>query len=354
MGMTAEQVFDEWHAVNGKRKTFWTASDLLSTKFPPPKWAVQGVIAEGLNLFAGPPKVGKSWLALGVSVAVGAGALAFGTIEVDEGDVLYLALEDTPRRLADRLRTVLGDDGAPERLSFVTECPALNDGGLDKISGWLAEHPEARLVVIDVFARVRGRRDPTASLYDIDYTAMSALQALAGQHGVAILVVHHTRKASADDFLDEINGSQGLAGGADTIIVLKRMRGSADAELHVTGRDVDEATYALNFDPRLGLWQMLDGPAADYRLGDTRHRVLAYVREHTSATPKQLSDALDIKYATAKQTVKRMADAGQLDTDGKGNYFEPPLSPVTPVTLSLDQQDGDGGDSGDTSEQGQR
>jgi hypothetical protein len=340
--------------MTAQRKTYWTAADLLTTDFPPIKWAVDNVIVEGLNLFAGPPKVGKSWAALGVGVAVARGGVAFSSIPVDEGDVLYLALEDTPRRLAERLRKVLAGGPPPDRLSFVTDCPPITDGGIEKISGWLAQHPSARLVVIDVFARVRGRRDPRANAYDADFAAMSTLQSLAGEYNVAILLLHHTRKASADDFLDEVNGSQGLAGAADSIIVLKRTRGSADAELHVTGRDVDEAVYALQFDPNIGVWSMLDGPASDYRLGDTRHRVLAHIRDQGSATAKQLADVLHIKHDTARQTVKRMADAGQLDTDGRGTYFEPGLSPVTPVTASHPESpDRDSRDRCDSSEQGE-
>jgi hypothetical protein len=340
--------------VTAPRKTYWTAADLLTTDFPPIKWAVENVIVEGLNLFAGPPKVGKSWAALGVAVAVASGGIAFSSIPVHEGDVLYLALEDTPRRLAERLRKVLGVDSAPTRLSFVTVLPPLADGGIEQISGWLAVHPDARLVVIDVFARVRGRRDPRANPYDADYAAMSELQSLAGRHNVAILLLHHTRKQAADDFLDEVNGSQGLAGAADSIIVLKRMRGSADAELHVTGRDVDEVSYALQFDPAHGLWSMLDGRASDYKLGDTRQAILRHLREVEAATPKQIATALKLNYEAVKKTCKRMSDDDQLDTDGQGTYFIPLQNPVPPVPGVPDEpSDRDTGDTRDTFEQGE-
>ena len=66
------------------------------------------------------------------------------------------------------------------------------------------------------------------------------MQSLAGEYGVGILVVHHARKLGAADPLDEISGSTGLSGGADSILVLKRDRGRADAYLHVTGREIEE------------------------------------------------------------------------------------------------------------------
>lgn len=326
-------------------RVHWTAAELLAHDFPPVKWAVPGVIAEGLTLLAGAPKVGKSWAALGIAVACAAGGKALRRVDVDPGPVLYLALEDTPRRLADRLRKVLDGAPVPEPLSFVTACPPITSGGLDRIGEWLDQHPDARLVIVDVFARIRGRAvDTAAPAYDVDYAAMSALKALADRHGVAVLVVHHTRKATAEDFLDAVSGTNGLAGAADAILVLRRSRGSADAELHVTGRDIDETVYALTFDAAIGTWRMLDGEASDYTLSDTRQTILRYLRDVQSATPKQISEALGIDHAAAKQTCWRMSKDGQLDTDGHGLYL--PLSPVTPVTAVTPP--GDTGDTGDS------
>jgi hypothetical protein len=336
--------------VTDPRKTFWTATDLLTTDFPEPRWAVPGVLAEGVNLLAGAPKIGKSWAALNIAVAVASGGKAFGRIDVDSGDVLYLALEDPPRRLAERLRKVLGQDETPANLNFVTASPPITDGGLDHLSAWLAGHPDARLVIIDVFARIRGRGDPTASPYDVDYNAMATLKTLADRHGIAVLVVHHTRKAADADFLNEVSGTNGLAGAADAVLVLKRMRGSADAELHVTGRDVDEAAYALSFDASLGAWQMLDGAASDYALGDTRQAILRYLREVEAAAPKQIAEAIGAAHNTVKVTCHRMVKDEQLDTDGRGHFFAP-VKPVTPVTAVTEDASGYTGYTGYTFEE---
>ncbi len=320
------------------RRTHWNAVDLLAEKFPEPRWAVPGLVAEGLTLFVGAPKVGKSWAAWNLAVAIASGGIAFGKIAVDEGDVLYLALEDTGRRLQSRLRKVLAGDAPPERLTISTTCSTLGNGGAEEIGGWLTAHPDARLVIVDVFARIRGRAGPQSSAYESDYGPMSVLKDLADKHGVAILVVHHTRKADAEDFLDVVSGTQGLAGAADCIVVLKRSRGTADGLLQVTGRDVEEAEYALKFAADLGAWQMLDGPAADWTLGDTRQRILRHVREHGPATPSQLAEALGIEANTAKSTAWRMAKDNQLDT-AEGRYFDPlqPATPATHATRSVDE-----------------
>jgi hypothetical protein len=141
---------------------------------PPPRWAAPGLIAEGVNLLAGPPKVGKSWLSLGLALAVAAGAGddALGSIPTQAGAVLYLALEDTPHRLQARMRRILGTRPAPRGLTLATMCPSLPEGGTAAIARWLDRNPAARMVVIDVFAKVRGRAAPALSAYDADYAAI--------------------------------------------------------------------------------------------------------------------------------------------------------------------------------------
>ena len=100
---------------------YWTASDLMAHEFPDPRWAVPVLVAEGLNLLVGSPKLGKSWLCLGLAVA--SGGVALGKVRVEQGAVLYAALEDTPRRLQGRLRAVLSADPVPDALSITTALP---------------------------------------------------------------------------------------------------------------------------------------------------------------------------------------------------------------------------------------
>ena len=304
-------------------RTSWTAAELMATDFPEPRWAVPGIVAEGVTVLAGAPKVGKSWLGLGLGVATATGGKALGAIDVTAGPSLYLALEDTGRRLKDRLGKVLGPCPAPGTLTLATVCPPLPSGGDQMISSWLDRNRAARLVVIDVLARVRGPASRDMSPYEADYRAVCRAKAIADHYGVPFVIVHHTRKASATDFLDEVSGTQGVAGAADTVLVLKRMRGRADAILHVTGRDVEETSHALTFAADIGAWQLSAMPASEVILGDTRMAVLAYIREHEGARPKQVSDDLHLDYELTKKTCKRMEEDQQLDTDGRGRYFAP-------------------------------
>lgn len=303
-------------------RTAWTADQLMAAEFPEPKWAVPGILAEGVNLLAGPPKVGKSWLSLGLSLAVAAGGYAFDSVPVQGGPVLYLALEDTPRRLQTRMRKILGGQAAPSQLTLVTECPPFPQGGSDAIAGWLKRNPDARMVVIDVFAKMRGPAPQGVSQYDADYVAVGYAKRIADHYGIAVVLVHHVRKQGSDDFLTEVSGTNGIAGAADATLVLKRARGQADGILHVTGRDVDEAEYALRFQAASGAWQMLDGPASDHTIGDTRAAILRYVRENPGVRPRDIAAALpDIDADTVRRYCSRMAGVGQLAKDAGGRYY---------------------------------
>src|SRR5262249_10785231 len=110
----------------------FTAAELMKMQLAKQRWAVAGVLPSGSTIGAGKPKLGKSWLALNVALAVAQGGVALGSIPVEAGDVLYLALEDTKRRLKDRLAKMLGTQDAtpPERLTLTTACPRADKGGL--------------------------------------------------------------------------------------------------------------------------------------------------------------------------------------------------------------------------------
>lgn len=313
------------------RRTDWSAADLMAAQFPEPRWAIPDIVPEGLTLLAGAPKLGKSWLALNLAAAVGAGGRALGRVEVDAGDALYLALEDPPRRLQQRLRMVLEGGPVPPLLSFSTQWALMHDGGADALDGWLSERPGCRLVVVDVLAKVRGATSDKEARYDADYRCLSTMKEIADRHSVALVVVHHTRKQASEDYLDLVSGTAGLTGAADTIAVLSRSRGSADATLAITGRDVEETKHALNLNG--GRWTILDGPAGDYEISEQRRLILDACRAEEGIGPKAIAEKTGISHDVVKQLVRKMIDSGQLDTDGAGHYFAP-CSPFTPFTHS--------------------
>lgn len=304
-----------------KRRVAWSATDLMAATFPEPKWAVPGMICEGVNLFCGPPKVGKSWASLGLGLDVAAGGTAFGSIPVNAGPVLYLALEDTARRLQSRMRTLLDGNRPPEDLTIVTECPRLDNGGAERIDGWLTNHPTARLVVVDVFAKIRPAAAHGSNAYDADYAAIGAIKRLADKHAVAFLVVHHVRKAGSDDFLAEVSGTNGIAGAADATLVLKRGRGKADGLLHITGRDVEEVEHAFAFDPARGAWRLLDGDPRKLTQTDNHSTVHEWLLDNPESGPKAIAAGTGLLESTVKSTLDRGVKDGWFLSRGRGRWI---------------------------------
>jgi RecA-family ATPase len=228
-----------------RRDTF-TAADLQRQTFPPVQYCVPDLIPEGLTLLAGKPKIGKSWLALDICIAVAAGRYCLGERKPMEGDVLYAALEDNRRRLQRRIDRLLSPVHAewPARLTMATSWKRLDEGGVDNIARWIKDTPGARLIVLDTLAGVKPVR--TQQGYTEDYDSLLALHRLDNETGVSIIVLHHTRKMEADDPFDTISGTLGLSGCADTGMVLNRT--SRGTSLYVRGRDIEEAEHAVTFD----------------------------------------------------------------------------------------------------------
>lgn len=306
---------------SGYRPVIVSAVDLLAKNFPEPKYAVNGLLPEGLTVLVGQPKIGKSWFVLGVAVAVASGGNTLGNIPVSQGDALYLALEDGERRLQTRLGGVLHGSSIPERLSLATEWRHINEGGLDDIETWLNNHPEARIVIIDTLQRVRPPENGSRRLYANDYDAIAPLSDLGKRHGVAIVVVHHTRKQDSDDPVDLVSGSTGLTGAADGVCILRRSRGQTDAEMFATGRDFPEKSLALKWDNATLQWINI-GDASDFRISQERREVKEAIRKlGGKATPKAIAEALGKKDGNVRKMLFEMKGDGQLISDARHNYY---------------------------------
>jgi hypothetical protein len=235
----------------------FTAAWLQNQVFPEVHTVVSGVLVEGLTLFAGKPKMGKSWLMLHAAIAVAQFSKTLGELTVDGGDVLYCALEDTPRRLQDRI-SKLGC-GWPARLHLRTMMPRLIMGGIKVITDWLDSVKDPRLVIIDTLELVRERPKNGDTSYASDYAAALQLRELANTRHLAIVVVHHLRKAEAEDPFDTVSGTLGLTGAPDAILILTRDGPGATATytLRGKGRDLEELERPMVFDRQTCLWTII-------------------------------------------------------------------------------------------------
>jgi hypothetical protein len=307
--------------------------DLMILKLPPVSWVVPGILPEGVTLLAGKAKVRKSWMALGLCIAVAAGGVALGTKRVERGESLYCALEDNARRLQSRGRKVLGADEPPSGFFYAIDWPRVDEGGAEALDAWLSEHPTCRLVVLDTLAKVRPRPRGAHGGYMEDYEALESLLPIAAEHHVSILVVTHTRKASASDVLDEINATTGLMGGVDGFLVFRTERGKAEATLHVDGRDIEEpGELALRWDRELHGWTLV-GDAETSRLTEERREVLDALRG--AGGPMGTGDvarAIGKSQQAAGNLLARLLLDERVDKVGRGLWRISELHTFTPPT----------------------
>jgi hypothetical protein len=298
-----------------------TAKELFALELPEVKWIVNKIFPQGLAILAGKPKTGKSWFVLHIALAVSLGGVALGSIAIEPGVVLYLALEDTERRLKDRIQKLLSGSPPPDNFYYCTsDWGRLPEAGV-RIEKFLDEHKDTRLVVVDTLQKIRAPSKRSAGVYEQDYEAISELKTIADKHGIAVIVVHHQRKATSEDIYDTISGSLGITGSADTIAILKKeARTKADGILHITGRDVEETELALNFDLFKGLWQIIGG-AEEYRLSKQRQEVIDFLKNYSKPiTPITISKGLGKTRGSIRKLLIDMVKDNQVSVNTEGGY----------------------------------
>ena len=254
---------------------FVSGADIQAMDLPDLQWVIEGMLPEGLAIIAGRPKQGKSRMAMNIVAAVAQEmGKALGSLDVAHGRVLVLALEDSERRLKRRLTEI----GAwPEKLVFTTKW---EPGNVAAFEEFLDAHPDTKVIIIDTYGRWVPPSEKGRNPYESSVANLAILQAIAMERHIAIVLVMHTRKSEAAEAIDEISGDTGLSGTADTIWVLKRVPGqTSDGILHVTGRDVELESYALDWDERLFSWKLV-GKAKDVFMSRERMEVCDVLRRH--------------------------------------------------------------------------
>jgi hypothetical protein len=309
---------------------------LMSTELVAPPWAVPGLLPEGVSLLAGKPKMGKSWLALSLAISIALGTPALGALATTQGTVLYLGLEDNEQRISSRVGKLLCGATPPPDLFWAGSCAPLTMGGLTDLEAWIMRTSHPRLIVIDTLARVRAQNGfSNGSIYADDYAAITPLKHLAEQYHVSILLIHHLRKNSASDPMDEISGSTGLTGATDCNMVLQRERGQNKAVLHITGRDVEDQELKLTFDTQSGLWSLDTTPREETEtVSPVRQSIIDLLEQHDHPlSAKEIAEQLSLDYSSVTKKLSLMRKDGQISSPGRGLYQCNQSIPALETTL---------------------
>lgn len=297
-----------------------TGAYLNGAVFPPLHYHIDGLVPEGLTVLSGAPKIGKSWLVLKWLL----------DLAKDEHFVLYLALEDSHRRMQWRCSKMLDGKPVPGTFCYLTEdglVPGMLMGTIAQFVAGTGGAGRKPLIVVDTLAKALQQvpRIKDEAPYERDYRVTATLQALVRDcPGAGLVICHHDRKSGGEDWMDKASGTKGITGGPDAVMFLERGRSEAAGALHVSGKDIAENDYALMF--RDGYrWEFdgrtLEAAAAAYltrkaseRLGDRSTSIVALAhgkgakgirRDEVAAavpgmTPNQASEYLTRLYGSGR------------------------------------------------------
>ena len=300
-----------------------TFDQLMDSVFQGKPAVIENFLYPGVYLLAGAPKIGKSFLVAQIAYHVSAGKELWGYI-VHPGTVLYLALEDDERRLQNRMFRMFDVEGT-SALYFATHAKMIGRGLDEQLEGFIGEHRDTRLIIIDTLQKVRETVKDAYS-YANDYKVIGRLKTFAGKYGICVLLVHHTRKQPAGDSFEMISGTTGLLGCADgALLMQKEKRTSYTATLDVVGRDQPDQRLYLIKDPEHLNWGLdhteneLWKQQPDALLNAVAKLVSAESPEW-EGSPTELSEILSQDIAANRLTKHLNVNAGRLLEEHRVKY----------------------------------
>lgn len=300
-----------------RKLELFTADYILTTNWPEPVWAIPDLLPVGFTILAGKPKTGKSWLALQTALAVATGGWTLGK-QVERGPVLYLALEDPPRRLRERMNKqqwTLGLQADFMTLgNYADQIGDLRGDGAAILAAQI-EQRAYRLVVIDTLSRaIHGKQDKVEDMT----AALTPIQETAHTLNCAVLIIDHHRKGfgGEPDAISDILGSTGKGAMVDTAWGLYRESGKAGAKLQIIGREIPECTLALTFDSAVAIWQS-EGDADELELTERRQEILDALAALGLIGVSELADAIGQDKGNTYHRLQDLVNAGLVQKEGK-------------------------------------
>lgn len=235
---------------------------------PDPTWLIRHIIPiPGLTLLYGPSGQGKSFVALDWALSIASSTAWLDQYPVDtHGAVVYIACEGTgglKRRISAWGRHHPGVDNF-DNMAFCLKQLDLYDADerehlLEELSdlypehtvhhpddGWVDLKIPLRLIVVDTVARVFQGDDENDNAQMSEF--VRAIEEFATLHGAAVVLVHHSAKASARNE----RGGGALRGAMDACYMCQgRKKDGKLAEVTLTCnkmKDADERTIEMHME----------------------------------------------------------------------------------------------------------
>ena len=322
-----DEIMETYDAAQQAKKCFDVidAETLIESDLEPVEFVVDELLSVGLHILAGAPKVGKSWLALQMCLSIALGNKLWN-FQTHKGTVLYLSLEDTKNRIKERiLKTADIDTDDLNELFIATESELVGEELFEQVDDFLSRHTDTKLMVVDTLQKIRNSvKDCT---YSNDYAELSLLKDIAEKYGIAILLLHHTRKQGDKDPFNQISGTTGVSGVADSsFVLLKEDRSSPKATLYCTGRDIEQRELKLEFDSERFTWDMLSDSVEQPEsvLNRETAQAMEYVKSigSFSGTASELVAAANLETEPSVLSKKIRMDLGTLSRLGFNISFQ--------------------------------
>jgi hypothetical protein len=303
-----------------------TMAEMFATDYKEPVWLVEKLLPPGMALLVAPDKVGKSWMALKIALAVAQG-LPIWNRKTTKAGVLYVDCEQGARSIKERLIKLGVTKPLEGTFKFIiSRDPTMDKDGRDQIDEELKRDPSIKLVVVDTLERSLSMVTGSGDAYMLAVARYKPLQQWANDRNISLLAIHHTSKAKVIQGAqahDVASGSRGLTSTADTPITLTRKNGD-DFTLHIEGREVEKQDLALTIEN--GFDWIYKGTAAAYHVSQERLEIIEILQDQPM-TPKELSDYRGETTKQQKDKTRKMLSLmrkdGHLVQSPDGKYIVP-------------------------------
>lgn len=293
----------------------------LAAVMPGPVWLIPDLLErESLTVLGGPPGQGKSWLAMSLAVSLTRGDDVLGFPTHHRHRCLYLDYENGEREVRRRF-TALGwsTDSPGQRLRVYTDRPKIT--GEEELAALLGEvaafAPD--LVVIDTFPSAAVLDENSAR--DVEDFFARVWRPLR-QRGVALMVLHHTRKGQPgggrDRAIDRFRGSGHLVGRVDNAWLLDGASDGAHRLCFVkTRHGVSPADVILGIqDQPNDAVRVETRPPAEPRADQRRAEILEHL-SYGRLKASGLAAVLDVSVNTTNRYLRSMVADGVIEKVGE-------------------------------------